>query len=75
MPRLLRAGEITDDRRFQLLIDAVVDYGIFMLDPEGHVISWNSGAAKLKGYAREEILGQHFSVFYPPEVAASGICG
>ncbi|HKB55311.1 MAG TPA: PAS domain S-box protein [Ramlibacter sp.] len=72
MPRLLRAGEITDDRRFQLLIDAVVDYGIFMLDPEGHVISWNSGAAKLKGYAREEILGQHFSVFYPPDVAASG---
>jgi PAS domain S-box-containing protein len=58
--------------RFQLLIDAVVDYGIFMLDPEGHVMSWNSGAAKLKGWERDEIVGQHFSVFYPREVAASG---
>jgi PAS domain S-box-containing protein len=60
------------DGRFQLLVEAVVDYGIFMLDPTGHVVSWNSGAEKLKGYTRDEILGQHFSVFYPPEVVAAG---
>jgi PAS domain S-box-containing protein len=62
----------TTENRFQLLIDAVVDYGIFMLDADGHVMSWNSGAAKLKGWERDEIVGQHFSVFYPRDVAASG---
>jgi PAS domain S-box-containing protein len=60
------------EERFQLLIEAVVDYGIFLLDPEGHVASWNTGAENLKGYTREEILGRHFSIFYPPEVVASG---
>ncbi|RYF17304.1 MAG: PAS domain S-box protein [Comamonadaceae bacterium] len=60
------------DQRLQLLIEAVTDYGIFLLDPEGHVISWNSGAQKLKGWKREEILGQHFSVFYPRESVDSG---
>ncbi|WP_299765481.1 PAS domain S-box protein [Ramlibacter sp.] len=60
------------EQRLQLLIDAVVDYGIFVLDPQGHVVSWNSGACKLKGYTRDEIVGQHFSVFYPPESVASG---
>jgi PAS domain S-box-containing protein len=58
--------------RFQLLIEGVIDYGIFVLDPDGHVISWNTGAEKLKGYTREDILGQHFSIFYPPEVNATG---
>jgi PAS domain S-box-containing protein len=58
--------------RFQLLIEAVVDYGIFVLDPQGHVVSWNTGAEKLKGYTREEIIGQHFSIFYPPEAIATG---
>jgi len=60
------------EERFQLLIEAVVDYGIFMLDPEGHVVSWNTGAENLKGYTREDILGRHFSVFYPPNVVATG---
>ncbi len=55
-----------------MLIEAVVDYGIFILDPEGHIVSWNTGAQKLKGYSREEILGKHFSVFYPPDAVASG---
>lgn len=64
--------ETPTEQRLQLLIEAVVDYGIFMLDPEGHILSWNSGAEKLKGYRREEILGQHFSIFYPPEAIASG---
>ncbi|WP_456239078.1 hybrid sensor histidine kinase/response regulator [Ramlibacter alkalitolerans] len=60
------------EQRLQLLIEAVTDYGIFMLDPEGRIVSWNSGAQKLKGYRRDEILGQHFSIFYPPEAVDSG---
>jgi PAS domain S-box-containing protein len=60
------------EQRLQLLIDAVSDYGIFVLDPEGHISSWNSGAQRLQGYTREEIVGHHFSVFYPPEAVAAG---
>ena len=60
------------EQRFQLLVEAVIDYGIFLLDPQGHIVSWNSGAEKLKGYTREQILGQHFSIFYTPEAIASG---
>ena len=66
------AAEAALEGRFQLLIDGVVDYGIFVLDPGGHVISWNSGAEKLKGYRRDEIIGKHFSIFYPPEANATG---
>jgi diguanylate cyclase (GGDEF)-like protein/PAS domain S-box-containing protein len=50
-----------------LLIESITDYAIFLLDPEGYVASWNSGAAKLKGYLAHEIVGKHFSVFYPHE--------
>jgi PAS domain S-box-containing protein len=60
------------EERFRLLVEVVEDYAIFMLDPEGHIVSWNSGAQRSKGYTAEEIIGRHFSVFYPPEVAASG---
>ncbi|HSW17281.1 MAG TPA: PAS domain-containing sensor histidine kinase [Ramlibacter sp.] len=60
------------DKRFQLLVETVVDYGIFMLDATGHVASWNIGAQKLKGYSHDEIIGRHFSVFYPPEALAAG---
>ncbi|MEU4804450.1 PAS domain-containing sensor histidine kinase [Actinosynnema sp. NPDC023587] len=55
------------DSAFQLLVEGVVDYAIFMLDPDGHVVSWNSGAERIKGYRAEEILGRHFSTFYPQE--------
>jgi PAS domain S-box-containing protein len=54
----------SDERQLALLVSAVRDYAIFMLDPSGHVRSWNTGARNLKGYAPEEIIGQHFSVFY-----------
>ena len=60
------------DARFQMLVESVGDYGIFMLDPQGLVASWNSGAQNLKGWLPEEILGKHFSTFYPPEVVAAG---
>jgi PAS domain S-box-containing protein len=49
---------------FQLMVEAVHDYGIFMLDPDGYVVSWNSGAERIKGYSEDEILGRHFSSFY-----------
>ena len=58
--------------RFRLLLDGVKDYAIYMLDPEGHVISWNAGAARIKGYRNEEILGKHFSCFYIPEDRKTG---
>ncbi|MFT4070074.1 PAS domain S-box protein [Paraburkholderia sp.] len=60
------------EERFRLLVDSVEDYAIFMLDPQGFVVSWNLGAARIKGYTHDEIVGQHFSVFYVPEEAAAG---
>jgi PAS domain S-box-containing protein len=72
-PSLTPLRRDTDlEGRFQLLIEGVIDYGIFVLDPDGHVISWNTGAEKLKGYTREDIIGKHFSIFYPPEANATG---
>jgi PAS domain S-box-containing protein len=53
------------EEAFRLLVTTVSDYAIFMLDPDGFVVSWNEGAKRLKGYEREEIVGKHFSVFYP----------
>ncbi len=55
------------EARFRLLVEAVQDYAIFMLDPAGHITSWNAGAQRSKGYRAEEIIGQHFRIFYPPE--------
>jgi PAS domain S-box-containing protein len=60
------------DRIFDLLVDRVRDYAIFVLDPEGRVASWNTGARLLKGYFPHEIIGRHFSAFYTPEAIASG---
>jgi len=60
------------ERRFRMLVEAVQDYAIFTLDADGHVNSWNVGAERLKGYKADEILGQHFSAFYPPEDIADG---
>jgi len=56
---------------FTLLVQGVLDYGIFMLDAGGHIVSWNAGAARIKGYRAEEITGKHFSIFYPPEDIAT----
>jgi PAS domain S-box-containing protein len=61
-------------QRFRLLVETVKDYGIFMLDPKGNVASWNAGAERLKGYTADEILGRHFSIFYPREDVDAGKC-
>jgi PAS domain S-box-containing protein len=63
----------TQEGRFQLLIDAVTDYAIYMLDPTGIVSSWNPGAQRFKGYVESEILGENFSRFYTEEDRASGL--
>jgi PAS domain S-box-containing protein len=55
------------DERFRLLVESVKDYAIFMLDPDGRILTWNAGAELIKGYSASEIIGQHFSKFYPPE--------
>jgi PAS domain S-box-containing protein len=61
------------EERFRLLVESVRDYAIFMLDPEGRVVTWNAGAERFKGYRAHEIIGQHFSRFYPPEALARGL--
>jgi PAS domain S-box-containing protein len=58
--------------RYQLLVESVKDYAIFLLDADGRVVSWNEGARRIKGYEAAEIVGRHFSVFYPPEDIESG---
>ena len=60
------------EERFRMFVDAVQDYAIFMLDEQGHVSSWNTGAERLKGYGVSEIIGKHFSVFYPEEDLRAG---
>ena len=61
------------EERFRLLVQGVADYAIFMLDPNGFVTNWNAGAARIKGYAAEEIIGRHFSQFYTEEDRQDGL--
>jgi PAS domain S-box-containing protein len=68
-PATTRQSLHGSEARFRLLVEQVSEYAIFLLDPSGRVSSWNLGAARIKGYKAEEILGQHFSKFYRPEDA------
>jgi len=63
---------ISTYERYRLLVEQVKDYAIFMLDENGHVISWNEGAKRIKGYTADEIIGKHFSTFYPQEDKDNG---
>src|SRR5581483_3295243 len=60
------------EERFRLLVEGVKDYAIFALNTEGYVVSWNTGAERIKGYARQDIIGKHFSIFYPPADVVAG---
>jgi len=60
------------EAQYRLLVSSVKDYAIFMLGPDGRVQTWNAGAERIKGYKASEIIGQHFSVFYPPEEIEAG---
>ena len=69
-----KKGELQQsEERFKLLVESVRDYAIFMLDPEGYVLTWNAGAERFKGYRAQEIVGQHFSCFYPREALERGL--
>ena len=57
---------------YRLLVQSIRDYAVFVLDPEGRVLTWNPGAEAMKGYTRDEIVGQHFSKFYPPDAVQNG---
>src|ERR1700730_8241628 len=77
-----RAGRATDksgsaalvdsEERFRLLVESIKDYAILMLDPEGLVTTWNKGAESINGYRSDEIIGRHFSRFYPQEDVVHG---
>jgi PAS domain S-box-containing protein len=60
------------EERLRRLVNSVSDYAIFLLDPEGIVVTWSPGAQRIKGYAPSEIIGKHFSIFYPPEERTAG---
>ena len=70
MPDVSRRENDPQEHRFRQLVESVVDYAIFMLAPDGTVLTWNNGAERLKGYAAAEIIGRSFEVFYPPEAIA-----
>src|SRR5260370_12877258 len=61
------------ERRFRLLVEGVIDYAIYMLDPDGIITNWNAGARRIKGYEAEEVIGRHFGMFYPPEDREAGM--
>jgi PAS domain S-box-containing protein len=66
---------LSEEQRFRLLVTAVTDYAIYMLDTEGRIATWNPGAERFKGYTRDEILGQHYSRFFTPEDVAADLPG
>ncbi len=66
------ASRLEDLAFYRLLVESALDYAIFALDATGHILTWSAGAERIEGYARGEIIGQHFSVFYPPEDIAAG---
>ena len=58
---------LTEQQRFQLLINSITDYAIYMLDPTGRITTWNPGAERFKGYTADEIIGRNFAIFFTPE--------
>jgi PAS domain S-box-containing protein len=71
--RAARLAALEANRRFRLLVHGVTDYAIYMLDLDGHVTNWNTGAARINGYSESEIIGRHFSQFYTPEDREAGL--
>lgn len=70
-PEYAEPGVYQPDKIFRLLVDSVKDYAIFLLSPDGRVATWNQGAKRIKGYSANEIIGEHFSRFYPREAIES----
>src|ERR1700748_2070805 len=68
-----RRGLYESEGRVRLLVEGVVDYAIYMLDPDGIISNWNAGARRIKGYEADEVVGRHFEIFYPPEDREAGL--
>src|ERR1700737_3515187 len=66
-PNLAEEALRDSEEKYRTLLDEIRDYAIFMLDPQGLVVSWNAGAERIKGYRADEIIGHNFSCFFPPE--------
>ena len=64
---------MSEEQRLRLLVNAITDYAIYMLDPQGRIATWNPGAERFKGYRADEIIGEHFSRFFTEEDKASGL--
>ena len=64
MPEKASIERLPHDRRLELLLHALIDYALYLLNPDGYIVSWNPGARRLKGYEDSEIIGQHFSRFF-----------
>jgi len=64
---------VQSNETYHLLINTIKDYAIFMMDPTGHIVTWNTGAAILKQYSEQEIIGKHFSIFYSPDAVKAGV--
>jgi PAS domain S-box-containing protein len=71
--QLVQTATQDSERRFQVLVQGVTDYAIYMLDPRGNITNWNAGAMRIKGYNADEIIGRHFSCFYAPEDRETGL--
>lgn len=69
----LEIGDSPADEQFRLLVDTVVDYAIFLMDPSGRIVSWNPGVRRIKGYEESDVLGRHFSMFYLPGDRKRGV--
>jgi len=63
---------LNSEKRFELLVTSISDYAIYLLDPDGRIVSWNAGAQRFKGYKSDEVIGQHFSLFLTTEDQAKG---
>ena len=70
--RLAEEALRESEEQYRMLLDGIQDYAIFMMDPRGQIVSWNAGAERIKGYRADEIIGQNFSCFFPPEDIARG---
>ena len=68
-----KRGLFESERRFRLLVEGVIDYAIYMLDPNGIISNWNAGAKRIKGYDADEVVGRHFQMFYSPEDREAGL--
>jgi PAS domain S-box-containing protein len=75
MARKVKADQdlAESERKFRLLVEGVVDYAIYMLDPTGIITNWNAGAKRIKGYQAKEVVGKHFGMFYLPEDREAGL--